>query len=162
MVAMLGVPTGKYWSCGRKCRLLPNRCWINTRILILLWASLPANVKVKVKVPPVGALLQPLFQSAHKFHLVLMEAQSQEEFVKRLEALPKHARDVHEWEGGRCDFHPLWVCTCKGCKDPEWLQCRGEPYKTKLKLACEFHAQYEIDCMERAKLTSQLVHSGPL
>ena len=31
-----------------------------------------------------------------------MAAQSKEEFVKRLEALPKHARDVHEWEGGRC------------------------------------------------------------
>ena len=66
-----------------------------------------------------------------------MEAQSQEEFVKRLETLPKHVRDVHEWEGGRCDFHPLCVCTCKGCKDPEQLQCRGEPYKTRLKLVCD-------------------------
>ena len=88
-----------------------------------------------------------------------MAAQSKEEFVKRLEALPKHARDVHEWEGGRCEFHPLWVCTCKKCGDSGEIQCEGKAYKTRVKLDCEFHALlYEIECMERAKLASQLVH----
>ena len=53
------------------------------------------------------------------FTSILMEAQYQEEFVRRLEALPKHARDVHEWEGGRCDFHPLRVCTCQKCSNQE-------------------------------------------
>ena len=35
--------------------------------------------------------------------------------ISRLIALPKHACDVHEWEGGRCDYHPLRVCTCNKC-----------------------------------------------
>ena len=79
------------------------------------------------------------------FTSILMAAQSEEEFVKLLEALPKHARDVHEWEGGRCEFHPLRVCTCKECDDPEEIQCKGKPYKTSVKLDCEFHALlYEI------------------
>ena len=66
---------------------------------------------------------------------------------------------IHEWEGGRCEFHPLQVCTCKECDDPEEIQCKGKPYKTSVKLDCEFHALlYEIECMERAKLASQLLH----
>ena len=103
-----------------------------------------------------GCLTAAFISKVHtNFTSILMEAQSQEEFVKNQEALPKHARDA------------LCVCTCKGCKDPEQLQCQGEPYKTRLKLACEFHALlYEIECMERVKLASQLVHSvlkrGPL
>ena len=105
-------------------------------------------------------LTAPFISRAHtNFTSILMAAQSKEEFVKRLEALPKHARDVHEWEGGRCEFHPLRVCTCKECDDPEEIQCKGKPYKTSVKLDCEFHALlYEIECMERAKLASQLVH----
>ena len=59
-----------------------------------------------------------------KAHTNLMEAQSQE---GRLEALPKHARDVHEWEGGRCDFHPLRVCTCQKCSNQEEIKCEGKP-----------------------------------
>ena len=48
--------------------------------------------------------------TAHtNFTSILMEAQSQEEFVKHVEALPNHARDEHEWEGGRCDFHTPFV-----------------------------------------------------
>ena len=72
-----------------------------------------------------------------------MEVQSQEEFVKRLEALPKHARDIHEWDGGRCEFHTLWVCTCKKCSDKE---CEGEPYKTRMKLGrhCWTHTQSQV------------------
>ena len=63
-----------------------------------------------------GCLNAPFISKAHTyFTSVLMEAQSQEEFVKRLESLPKHARDIQEWEGGRCDFHPVRVCTCKKC-----------------------------------------------
>ena len=47
----------------------------------------------------------------------------------------------------------------KECDDPEEIQCKGKPYKTSIKPDCEFHALlYEIECMERAKLASQLVH----
>ena len=70
-----------------------------------------------------GCLTAAFISKAHtNFTSILMEAQSQEEFVKRQEALPKRARDA------------LWVCTCKGCKGPEQLQYQGEPYKTRLKL----------------------------
>ena len=34
-----------------------------------------------------------------------------------------YRRDVHEWEGGRCEFHPLWVCTHKKCDDSEEIKC---------------------------------------
>ena len=37
-----------------------------------------------------------------------MVCESQDEFVKRLTALPKHARDQHEL----CDFHPQLVYAC--------------------------------------------------
>ena len=84
----------------------------------------------------------------------------QAEFVTRLTALPNHARDVHEWEGGRCDFHPLRVCTCKTCEDKWDIKCEGEPYKTtRSKLDCEFHSlAYEIECRERASQVEKLVH----
>jgi hypothetical protein len=107
-----------------------------------------------------GCLSAAFISKAHtNFTSILMEAQSQEEFVQHVEALAKHARDVHEWEGGRCDFHPLRVCTCQKCEDKENIKCTGKPYKTRLRLDCEFHALlYEIECTERAAQASKLVH----
>ena len=88
-----------------------------------------------------------------------MEAQSQEEFMRRREALPKHARYIHEWEGGKGVFHPLRVCTCKKCKDKNNMECEGRPYKTRLRLDCDFHARlYEIECRERDTQSNKLVH----
>ena len=99
--------------------------------------------------PTCGCLNLPFISKAHKnFSSILMEAQSQEEFVKRLEALPKHARDIHEWEGGGCDFHPLRVCSCKKCSDKQQIECEGKPYKTRMKLDCHccmrLNAQREL------------------
>ena len=110
--------------------------------------------------PTCGCLNPHFISKAHtNFSSILTEAQSQEEFVKRLEALPKHAHDIHEWEGGRCDFHPLRVCTCKKCSDKQQIECEGKPYKTRMKLDYEFHALlYEIECTERAAQASKLVH----
>ena len=106
-----------------------------------------------------GCLTDAFISKAHtNFTSILMEVKSQEEFVRRLTALPKHARDVHEWKGGRCDYHPLWVCTCNKCPTEE-IKCEGKPYQTRLKLDCEFHALlYEIECMGRASQASRLVH----
>ena len=85
------------------------------------------------------------------FSSILMECQSQEEFTRRISALPNHARDEHEWDGGRCDFHPLRVCTCEQCENKAEIKCVGMPYQTKIKLSCPFHAlAYEIECKERA------------
>ena len=77
-----------------------------------------------------------------------IRCQSQEEFTRRISALPNHAHDEHEWDGGRCDFHPLWVCTCEQCENKGEIKCVGMPYQTKLKLSCPFH--YEIECKENA------------
>ena len=30
---------------------------------------------------------------------------------------------------------------CKTCNDPEQIKCKGEPYKTRMKLDCKFHAR---------------------
>ena len=44
-----------------------------------------------------GCLNPPFISKAHtNFTSILMEAQSQEEFVIRVKALPYHARDIHE------------------------------------------------------------------
>ena len=107
-----------------------------------------------------GCLSTTFISKAHiNFMSILMKAQSQDEFVSRITALAKHARDVHEWEGGNCDFHPLRVCTCGGCSNKEKLTCEGKPFETRLKLRCAFHAlAYEIECNERAAQVQKLVH----
>ena len=50
------------------------------------------------------------------------------------------------------------MCSCKKCGD-EQIECEGMPYKTRMKLDCDFHALlYEIECTERATQASKLVH----
>ena len=107
-----------------------------------------------------GCLTKSFIAKAHtNFMSLLMEAQSQDEFVSRITALANHARNVHEWEGGNCAFHPLTVCTCGGCGNKERLTCEGKPYETSFKLDCAFHAlAYEIECRERAAQVQKLVH----
>ena len=71
------------------------------------------------------------------FSSILMECQSQQEFTRRINALPNHARDEHEWDGGRCDFHPLRVCTCEQCENKDEIKCVGMPKnKAFLSLPC--------------------------
>ena len=53
-----------------------------------------------------------LISKAHtNFTSILIEAQSQDEFVRRVKALPRHA--VHDHS--QCDYHPLVVCCCGAC-----------------------------------------------
>ena len=74
-----------------------------------------------------------------------------------------HCRDIHEWEGGSCNFHPLKKCSCKECTTDvdgfvEDLKCAGEPYHSANVLKCEFHAlAYEIECHERAKDAEKVI-----
>ena len=69
---------------------------------------------------------------------ILIEAQSQDEFVRRVKALPRHAVDDHS----QCDYHPLVVCSC-GAKD--LIACQE-------KRDCKLHALlYEIECHERSR-----------
>ena len=107
-----------------------------------------------------GCLTAAFIGKAHtNFTSILMESQSQGEFVRRVTALSKHAQDIHEWKGGKCNFHPLCLCTCGTCENKDQIICEGKPYKTRMKLECKFHALvYEIECQERADQVRQLVH----
>ena len=54
-----------------------------------------------------------------------------EAFAKRLCDLGKyHARNIHSWEGGSCDFHSEKRCTCGNCEEDE-VECEGREYATK-------------------------------
>ena len=107
-----------------------------------------------------GCLTPEFIAKAHtNFTSILREVESQEEFVTRLDSLARHARDEHEWEGGKCDFHPLLVCSCGNCSNQDQLQCEGKPYRTKVMLKCKFRALiYEIELHERALQANGQVH----
>ena len=103
-----------------------------------------------------GCLSDAFIAKAHtNFTSTLIEAQSQEEFVRRLQALPRHAVDDHSL----CDFHPLVVCSCGECENEHQLECEGRPYTTRFGLDCKFHALlYEIECHERVSQVKELIH----
>ena len=70
-----------------------------------------------------------------------------------------HYRDIHKWDGGHCDFHPLVVCSCGSCTDEYNLKCEGTPYKRGHILNCPFHSlAYELECREKAALADVLIH----
>ena len=74
-----------------------------------------------------------------------------------------HSREIHEWDGGSCSFHPLVKRSCKNCEAdvdgfyPE-LKCSGEEYHSAHVLKFEFHTiAYEIECSERAKHPEKVI-----
>ena len=70
-----------------------------------------------------------------------------------------HFQDEHQWDGGQCDFHPLFVCSCGSCNDKYNLKCHGKPYKSDHVLKCPFHAlAYKLECQEKAGLADVLIH----
>ena len=78
------------------------------------------------------------FQSPHKFHLNFGGSSIKGGICQAAGSITQTCSGVHEWEGGRCEFHPLRVCTCKKCGDSGEIQCEGKAYKTRVKLDCEF------------------------
>ena len=60
--------------------------------------------------------------------------------------------DIHEWEGGRCDFYPLRVCTCRKCDDKEQIKCEGKPYKTTMKLDSKIRSHLAT-CLENSRVS---------
>jgi len=75
-----------------------------------------------------------------------------------------HCRDIHEWEGGSCSFHPIVKCNCKSCDVDEngfcpEMKCSGESYHSAHALKCDFHALlYEIECTERANSAEDVIY----
>ena len=68
-----------------------------------------------------SCLSDTFISKAHtNFTSILIEAQSQDEFVRRVKALPRHAVDDHS----QCDYHPLVVCSCE---NKDQISCQGKP-----------------------------------
>ena len=85
----------------------------------------------------VGVLMTPLF--AHTNFTSIL--QSQDEFVRHVKAIPRHAVDDHS----QCDYHPLVVCSCGACENKDQIACQGKPYKTKFVLrVCSYFCTYGI------------------
>ena len=98
------------------------------------------------------------------FFYCLLQAETDPElFADRLLALGKyHARDIHKWKDGQCDFHNMKNCSCSDCEDDN-VQCEGEDYHSKNPLSCPFHAlTYEVECHNRALQASQIIHPRTL
>ena len=103
-----------------------------------------------------GRLSDTFIAKAHtNFTSILFQAQSQEEYVKRVKTLPRHAVDDHS----QCDYHPLVTCSCGACKNKEAIECEGKAYKTRFRVDCKFHALlYQTECHERANQAEELIH----
>ncbi len=69
-----------------------------------------------------------------------------------------HARGIHQWDGGECDFHPILVCSCGDCPADGERKCDGKPYESQNTLRCELHAlAYEIECNHRADHAAEII-----
>ena len=81
-------------------------------------------------------------------------------FEERLRSLSKyHAKNVHEWENGKCFFHDLIVCNCGKCNKGD-ITCEGKPYQTKNILSFPFHSlAYEIACETVIAKSKQIIHN---
>ncbi len=97
-----------------------------------------------------GCLAPAFIESAKRnlFCAISQCGNDAEVFAKRMRNLGKyHARGIHEWDGGECDFHPAIVCLCGECPADEERKCDGKPYESQNILTCELHAlAYEIEC----------------
>ena len=68
-----------------------------------------------------GCLSDTFISKAHTNFTSI--AQPQDEFVRRVKALPRHAVDDHS----QCDYHPLVVCSCGACENKDQISCQGKP-----------------------------------
>ena len=102
-----------------------------------------------------GCLTESFCQRArNNFSKILSESQSPE----RLQALVHHAKDEHEWDGGKCSFHELSVCSCGKCSNNDSYKCEDKKYKTREALKCPFHLLvYKIECHTRSIMADKLV-----
>ena len=109
-----------------------------------------------------GCLSKSFLRGARtNFFYCLLQAETDPQFfAARILALGKyHARDIHIWEGGHCDFHSMKVCSCGNCEG-DTIACEGEDYHSKNPLACPFHAlAYEVECSNRASQAPQIIHT---
>ena len=110
--------------------------------------------------PGCGCLSAAFIEKArNNFSFILSNSESAHDFAEALKVLPRHACDEHKWDGGKCTFHELKVCSCGKCEDDADLKCDGKDYHTRQILKCPMHSlAYEIECHQRASKSEQLVH----
>ena len=77
-------------------------------------------------------------KARNNFSFILSNSESAHEFAEVLKRLPRHARDEHKWDGGKCTFHALHLCSCGECKDDAELKCDGKDYHTRQILKCPY------------------------
>ena len=84
-----------------------------------------------------------------KFYKVLVAAGTKPENLCHSDgniAPSHHARDEHEWEDGKCDFHSLMLCSCRQHGEGD-VKSEGKAYKTRNMLICPCHSlAYQIEC----------------
>ncbi|XP_068705034.1 uncharacterized protein [Montipora foliosa] len=116
--------------------------------------------------PVCGCIGPGFIQNAKQNHYcaLVQAGNSPEKYRETMLTLGKyHSKDIHEWEGGSCSFHPLTKCSCKNCDCDENgfypdMKCQGQPYHSTHPLKCEFHGlAYEIECAERAKNAKSVI-----
>ena len=116
--------------------------------------------------PVCGCLGPGFIQNAKRNHYcaLVQAACSPEKYGDTMLVLGKyHSRDIHEWEGGSCSFHPLVKCSCKECVEDENgfypdMKCQGQPYRSAHPVKCQFHGlAYETEGAERAKNAKSVI-----
>ena len=84
-----------------------------------------------------------------KFYRVLVDAGTKPENFCHSDgniAPSHHARDEHEWEDRKCDFHSHMLCSC-GQHGEGDVKSKGKAYKTRNVLICPYHSlAYQIEC----------------
>ena len=81
-----------------------------------------------------------------------------ENFVTQMKILPRHARDEHEWEDGKCGFHSLTLCSCGQCGEGD-VKCERKAYKTRNVIMCPYLSlAYQIECEKRAQQAHDVIH----
>ena len=93
---------------------------------------------VATKNNPVCGCIGPGFiQNAkchHYYALVQADCSPEKYRDKKLVLGKYYSRDIHEWEGASCPFHPLVKCSCKECVEDENgfypdIKCQGQQYR---------------------------------
>ena len=155
----------KYFGSGRTmlCGGYYSRAYFNKlKKVQSLKCFSPADIsKYKRKFPSVGNVkchctvhrqgcgcINDAFisMSRHNLFHALVDAGKDPELKSCLQMLAHHARDEHEWSTGKCDFHPLVLCSCGNCNNGK-VCCSGKKYTTFYRLTCPYHKlAYEIEC----------------
>lgn len=154
-------PNGKVFRCGGHVGRAQRSCQkkeFSTDIKRKYEAQFPSVRTLKCKCERhkagCGCLSDSFLPTACINHFCcLQQCNTPEEYARQLRALGEyHCRDMHEWgNGDTCGFHDNTVCSCKNCEEDEHIECEGQPYKTKVKLTCEYHRMaYRLECEHRS------------